>query len=378
MPLCPFDVYAAQDDNYTELDFAYSITLNSNVIFKDGSYYPYKIYTVPNSSENYLPTNSHPMTFAVPVNEPATETPSILLKIDPQEEGYSLINPKWKISFNNHLTDEVSDSEVLISSSVLESSLIGAAKAIAVADGIQLLTYKITYLPNGGAGAPQYGTKTYGQSYIISSYVPTYPGNVFLGWSTDPNATTPQYVAGNVYTTNADLTLYAVWKNTFTITFDSNGGSSQTVYYTKNYGQPFIIPNYTPVYTGRAFLGWSTNRNATAPQYVAGSTYTTEADLYLYAVWQLNTYTITYNANGGTDAPSAQSKAYGSSIQLSTQTPTRKGYTFLYWSTSSDGNGTNYAPGGIYSANANATLYAQWGAGFKSNVYVWVRGVWVS
>ena len=73
-----------------------------------------------------------------------------------------------------------------------------------------------------------------------------------------------------------------------------------------------------------------------------------------------NPYTVSYNANNGTGAPSAQRKVTNINITLSNTTPTRTGYTFNGWNTNSGGTGTNYAKGATYSANASATLYAKW------------------
>ena len=71
-------------------------------------------------------------------------------------------------------------------------------------------------------------------------------------------------------------------------------------------------------------------------------------------------FTITYNANGGTGAPAAQSKGTGESVKISSTKPTRSGYTFKNWNTLSDGNGITYNPGDTYSENADLNLYAQW------------------
>lgn len=70
-------------------------------------------------------------------------------------------------------------------------------------------------------------------------------------------------------------------------------------------------------------------------------------------------YTISYNANGGSGAPSAQTKWYGETLTLSSTRPTRTGYTFAGWATSSGGS-VAYQPGGSYTANSAATLYAKW------------------
>lgn len=71
-------------------------------------------------------------------------------------------------------------------------------------------------------------------------------------------------------------------------------------------------------------------------------------------------YPVTYNANGGTGAPSDQVKWYGDTLKLSTTVPTRTDYNFLGWNTKADGTGTNYAAGVNYTANAALTLYAKW------------------
>lgn len=96
---------------------------------------------------------------------------------------------------------------------------------------------------------------------------------------------------------------------------------------------------------------------------VNGQEYCTEAKSF---TTKSETYTVSYNANGGSGAPSSQTKTTGQSIALSSTKPIRSGYTFKCWNTKADGTGTNYYPGGTYSANANVTLYAQWTANKKN------------
>ena len=114
----------------------------------------------------------------------------------------------------------------------------------------------------------------------------------------------------------------------------------------------------------------------------------TESDPTYFIVEQV-TYTITYNANGGTGAPAAQTKTHDVALTLSSTKPTRANasagsytvtlnanggsvstdkltaarttsYSFKNWNTAANGNGTSYNPGATYTANAAATLYAQW------------------
>lgn len=71
-------------------------------------------------------------------------------------------------------------------------------------------------------------------------------------------------------------------------------------------------------------------------------------------------YTVSYNANGGSGAPSSQTKWKDQTLTLSSTKPTRTGYTFLGWNTSSSATSASYSAGGSYTANSAATLYAVW------------------
>ena len=91
--------------------------------------------------------------------------------------------------------------------------------------------YTITYNANGGSGAPGKQTKTHGVTLYLSATVPTRSGYTFLGWSTNNAATSASYLQGSGFTTNANTTLYAVWKinNGYTITYNANGGTVSSI-----------------------------------------------------------------------------------------------------------------------------------------------------
>ncbi len=76
-------------------------------------------------------------------------------------------------------------------------------------------------------------------------------------------------------------------------------------------------------------------------------------------------YTLTYNANGGSNAPAKQSVKANTEFSLSTAKPTRSGYTFLGWSTSKSATSATYKAGATVKLTKNITLYAVW----KSNSY---------
>lgn len=94
--------------------------------------------------------------------------------------------------------------------------------------------------------------------------------------------------------------------------------------------------------------------------YATGANYTANASDTLYAIWKANTYTVTYNANGGSDAPATQTKTYGQTLTLSSTKPTRTNYNFLGWGTSAASTTVAYAPGADYTGNSSITLYAIW------------------
>lgn len=84
-------------------------------------------------------------------------------------------------------------------------------------------------------------------------------------------------------------------------------------------------------------------------------------------------YTITYNANGGTGVPSEQTKTHDIDITLTTSKPTRTGYAFLGWHTSSSATSAAYSAGATYAENESVTLYAVWKAN-SYNVYYNANG----
>ena len=146
---------------------------------------------------------------------------------------------------------------------------------------------------------------------------PKVNGLTFGGWYTDEDCTD-----GNEYNFTAPvtkgMTLTAKWTaNSYTITFDTNGGSAVAPI-TQDYGTAINAPA-APTKTGYTFMGWEPELPATMP---AG-------DMTLTAQWRINRYTVTFDTNGGSAvAPITQD--YGTAITAPAD-PTREGYTFIGW-----------------------------------------------
>lgn len=179
-------------------------------------------------------------------------------------------------------------------------------------------------------------------------------------------------------TLTASSTISIPAKTSYSVTYNANGGSGAPAKQTKWFGTALTLSSTKPTRTGYTFKGWST-ANDTSVEYAAGDSYTANSSVTLYAVWTANKYTITYDANGGTGAPSSQTKTYGVSLTLSGVIPTRTNYKFLGWATSASATKATYAAGATYTANTGAKLYAIWELAYlkpRITKYSVVRGTY--
>ncbi len=213
----------------------------------------------------------------------------------------------------------------------------------------------VTFNANGGSvSTPSKNV------YINTPYgelpTPTRTGYKFNGWYTSASGGTKVTDTSNV-TLTENQTLYAHWTaNTYTITYNANGGSGAPANQTKTHDVTLTLSTTKPTKTGYTFVNWKATNGTT---YAAGASYTANAGTTLTAQWKANTYTVTYNANGGSGAPANQTKTHDVTLTLSTTKPTRTGYTFKGWATSASGS-VAYASGANYTSNSSVTLYAVW------------------
>ena len=233
--------------------------------------------------------------------------------------------------------------------------------------------YTVTYHSNNGAGSTATQSKTWGYAVNLYSCGWTKAGHTFVRWNTAADGSGSDYAAGQSYSSNANLTLYAIWSpNTFAITYDANGGSGTTESQTKTYGQDLTLRanGFTPP-TGHHFAEWNTAYDRSGTSYEAEGTYTANAAATLYAIWEPDTYTVSFHPNGADGgAQEPQTKTYGSRLVIPACGYTRTGYSFSEWNTAPDGTGTSYPAGSYYETNEPVTLYAIW---TKNNIPVYLN-----
>nr|WP_231126463.1 Ig-like domain-containing protein [Motilibacter aurantiacus] len=149
---------------------------------------------------------------------------------------------------------------------------------------------------------------------------------------------------------------------TYAVTYDANGGTGTTPT-TSTFsagGSTTVAGGAALSRAGYSFQGWNTAADGSGTSYAAGATYSTNANVTLYARWA-PVYTVSYDANGGAGAPVSASFTAGGSVTVASGSGvTYAGRAFTGWNTAADGSGTAYAAGSTYNAGAHATLYAQW------------------
>ena len=150
--------------------------------------------------------------------------------------------------------------------------------------------------------------------------------------------------------------------NKYTVTFDANGGTGTMVDQEFTYDVEQALNENKFSRTGYTFKEWTTNADGTGDKYADKATVknlATEGSVTLYAQWTANEYTVTFNANGGTDAEPASKTVTFDAAYGTLATTNRKGYTLVGWFTAKDG-GTEVESTTVVATAGDHTLYAHW------------------
>ncbi len=234
-------------------------------------------------------------------------------------------------------------------------------------------TYVVKFNYNGGSGSMSDQEFTYDQAQNLSKNTFKRSGYTFTGWNTKQNGSGTSYsdeayVQNLTTVSNGEVILYAQWTaNSYDVTLKANGGvgDDQVVSATYNSKMPTTLKNggkiVAPTKTGYSFTGYFKGDakyydNDLTP---TNTKWTTVGNGTLLAGWQANTYTVSFNGNGGSNADDktvTYDATYGD-----LPSSTRTGYTFDGWFTEAVG-GTQVTASATVQITAAQTLYAHWTA----------------
>jgi len=229
-------------------------------------------------------------------------------------------------------------------------------------------SYTVIFDANGGTGTMANQTASSPTALTTNAF--TRIGYIFAGWNTIAGGGGTAYANGATYGFTTNVTLYAQWTATYTLTYSGNSNTSGTA--PTDASSPYVSGTTVTVKantgtlarTGYTFAGWNTNSAGSGTDYAATGSVTFSmpaANTILYAKWTPNNNTITFDGNGATGGSMGnQTLATAATASLTTNAYTRTGYTFAGWATTA-GGAVAYADGASYTmGTTNVTLYAKW------------------
>ena len=225
--------------------------------------------------------------------------------------------------------------------------------------------YSVQFNIDRGSSVPNQTIASGG--FAVRPNNPTKTGYTFDNWYSDSNKTVLFDFTEQSIT--SDTTIYAKWTaNTYMVTFDKQGGIGGSDSVTATYDSAMPVITTMPTRTGYKFSGFCDASTGGTKYYyndlTIAKTWDKTSDTTLYAQWKAITTTVSFNANGGSNAPSGVAATYDSAMPVITTMPTRTGYEFSGFFDASTG-GTKYYNNDLTSAKtwdktSDTTLYAQW------------------
>ena len=162
--------------------------------------------------------------------------------------------------------------------------------------------------------------------------------------------------------TNYEATSGTFYPPTYTMTYNANGATSGSVpangsFVSGGAATTVSTNSGTLSRTGYSFSGWNSSADGTGTSYAAGSgTYSSNANITLYAKWAPNSLDVTFDSQSGTLVASTTVQV-GATL-AAPMAPTRNGFTFTGWSTTSSGSVVSFPY--THARTADFTLYAIW------------------
>ncbi len=233
--------------------------------------------------------------------------------------------------------------------------------------------YTVSFNSNTGEGSMDAVNHAYDEEFTLPANTFTKTGYTFAGWSLTPEGaaqyTDKQDVKNLTADVNGSVTLYAVWTpNVFTVKFDGNGNNSGSMTNAQViYDSEASLPECGFVKTGYTFIGWSLTKDGNAVTEAEYDNLKTEngETATLYALWSENSYTLSFDSNGGSGSQIASKVyKYTETVTLSSTVYTKTGYILSGWSLEKGGEKVYEGDDTVTKINPDkdgkVTLYAVW------------------
>ena len=392
---------------YSDVQFTY--TLAGNATCQGGKNYGFEVKDLGIVSSSEADTKIKSFTWnADGTVAPSGTVPQTIIYAGAGSTSTNQVAAKKDVSLeksNKNSADPITETRYLAIMSYLGINNDNKGDAAFGYKGIPIYTYytTITYYNNDGTEDVWYKTdkpltttdKT--ESFKMPNTIKNLPERVgyeFLGWSTDPNATTAEYPGkdGDFYPYDdvngggkGPVSLYAVWKGKdYIVTLHKNNeGNDETVLVTATYNQPMPedIGLVAPTTKGYDFNGYRTHSSINPrvfyydAQMKSAHIYDHAENYDLYADWKTHKTTVVFDPQGGNNYGATRVTATFSAAMPTegVQAPQRQGYTFGGYYSEANGQGTQYYTANMTSATTwdiderlldpqvtEVTLYAKW------------------
>ena len=229
--------------------------------------------------------------------------------------------------------------------------------------------YTVTYKPNGPTADDVTQSVTYGSTWKTKAAQFTRDGYTQDGWATSSTGSSTYSLNADqtAYNTADNITLYAHWAGkSYSITYDGNGNTGgSTSATTATYPTARKVASNGFTKTGYSFSKWNTKSDGTGTDYAVGASYSSASNLTLYAIWSINSYTLSYDANGGSSTPDPVTKNYNTTVALS-DAISRTASTNATYTVTYDANGYGSTPSANTTYNKTYYTFSKWAAGSTS------------
>ena len=277
------------------------------------------------------------------------ETETITLK-DPAKAGYTFAGWYKAEDFTGGAVTEITQ---------------GTTGNITLYAKWELVSYTINYELNGGTNAPENPASYNVETGTITLKNPTKDKYDFKGWYRTEDFT-GDAVTEIAQGSTGNITLYAKWLENYTITYELNGGINVPENPAGYNVETETITLKAPTKDKYDFKGWYKDGEFTSKvtEIIQGTT----GNITLYAKWELESYTITYELDGGTNAPENPAGYNVETETITLKDPAKPGYTFAGWY--KDGEFTDEITEIAQGSTGDITLYAKWVTDIEGKVFV--------